>query len=381
MISGNHITLLRNGTEYFPALEQAIDAAQREILLQTYIFEADVIGLRIANALKNAAKRGVAVCVMLDGFGCNDTPEWFIRDLRGNGVHVLFYRPKISPWTLKRNRLRRLHRKVAVVDGHTAFVGGINIIDDMNTPWHSPPRVDYAVQVQGSLVASIHRTTRNLWQRIAWLSLRLHAPKLPPLFDTPPQGSMKAALVLRDNALHRRDIETAYLQAIESAHSEIIIANAYFLPGLRFRRALAKAAERRVRVVLLLQERVEFRVLNMATKALYGSLLEAGVEIHEFRKSQMHSKVAVIDGHWATVGSSNIDPFSLLMALEANVVVQDREFAESLRADLEIALTQHSRQMHRTAWKNFSMLQRTSAWLGYGLVRLAMGLVGISDRE
>lgn len=381
MISGNHITLLRNGTEYFPALQQAIDAAQREIHLQTYIFEADVIGLRIADALKNAAKRGVAVCVMLDGFGCNDTPEWFIRDLRGNGVHVLFYRPKISPWTLKRNRLRRLHRKVAVVDGHTAFVGGINIIDDMNTPWHSPPRVDYAVQVQGALVASIHRTTRNLWQRIAWRSLRLQAPRLPPLLETRPQGSMKAALVLRDNALHRRDIEAAYLQAIESAHSEIIIANAYFLPGMRFRRALAKAAERRVRVVLLLQERVEFRLLNMATKALYGSLLEAGVEIHEFRKSQMHSKVAVIDGHWATVGSSNIDPFSLLLALEANVVVQDRAFAESLRADLEVALTQHSRQVHRTAWKHFSMLQRASAWLGYGLVRMAMGLVGISDRE
>ena len=381
MTPGNHITLLRNGAEYFPALEQAIDAAQHEIHLQTYIFEADVIGLRIADALKKAARRGVAVCVMLDGFGCNDTPGWFIRDLRDSGVHVLVYRPKISPWTLKRNRLRRLHRKVAVVDGCTAFVGGINIIDDMNTPWHNPPRVDYAVQVTGTLVSNIHRTTRHLWQRIAWRSLHIQAPKLPPLYDSPPQGSMKAELVLRDNALHRRDIEAAYLAAIESAHSEIIIANAYFLPGTRFRRALARAAKRRVRVILLLQERVEFRLLNLASKALYGSLLESGVEIHEFRKSQMHSKVAVIDGLWATVGSSNIDPFSLLLAMEANVVVQDREFAESLRADLEIALTQHSRQIHRTAWKHYSMLRRSAAWLGYGLVRLAMGLVGINGRE
>ncbi len=381
MIGGNHITLLRNGTEYFPALEQAIDAAKREIHLQTYIFEADVIGLRIADALKRAAQRGVAVCVMLDGFGCNDTPAWLLEEMRQAGVNLLIYRPKISPWTFKRNRLRRLHRKVAVVDDHAAFVGGINIIDDMNTPWHSPPRVDYAVQVQGALVGHIHRVIRRLWQRIAWRSLKRQAPKLPALLNAHPHGQMQAQLVLRDNALHRRDIETAYLAAIEAAHSEIIIANAYFLPGIRFRRALAKAVQRRVRVVVLLQERVEFRLLNMATKALYGSLLEAGVEIHEFRKSQMHSKVAVIDGHWATVGSSNIDPFSLLLALEANVVVQDRTFAESLRTDLEIALDQHSRQVHRTAWKNFSLLHRISAWLGYGVVRLAMGLVGISDRE
>lgn len=381
MIRGNHITLLRNGTEYFPALEQAIDAAKREIHLQTYIYEADKVGLRIAETLKNAARRGVAVCLLLDGFGCNDTPDWLLEDMRQAGVNVLIYRPKISPWTFKRNRLRRLHRKVAVVDDQAAFVGGINIIDDMNTPWHSPPRVDYAVQVQGALVGHIHRVIRRLWQRIAWRSLKRQAPKLPSLQTAKIHGQMQAQLVLRDNALHRRDIETAYLAAIESAHSEIIIANAYFLPGIRFRRALARAVKRRVRVILLLQERVEFRLLNLASKALYGTLLESGVEIHEFRKSQMHSKVAVIDGHWATVGSSNIDPFSLFMALEANVMVQDRNFAETLRADLEIALTRHSRRVHRTAWRKYGWFKRTALWLGYSMVRLAMGVVGLRDRE
>lgn len=381
MTPGNHITLLRNGAEYFPALEQAIAAARREIHLQTYIYEADQVGLRIADALKNAARRGVTVCVLLDGFGCNDTPGWLLEDMRQAGVNVLIYRPRVSPWTFKRNRLRRLHRKVAVVDDLTAFVGGINIIDDMNTPWHSPPRVDYAVQVQGALVGHIHRVVRRLWQRIAWRSLKRQAPKLPSLQTTKTHGQMRAQLVLRDNALHRRDIETAYLTAIETAHSEIIIANAYFLPGIRFRRALARAVKRRVRVILLLQERVEFRLLNLATKALYGTLLESGIEIHEFRKSQMHSKVAVIDGHWATIGSSNIDPFSLFMALEANVMVQDRNFAETLRADLEIALTQHSRRVHRTAWRKYGWFKRTVLWLGYGVVRLAMGVVGLRDRE
>lgn len=378
--SGNQILLLRNGVEYFPALEQAINAANKEIHLQTYIFEADATGIRIASALKRAAQRGVTVCVMLDGFGCNQTPAAFLNDLRQAGVHLLIYRPKISPWTLKRNRLRRLHRKIAVIDGATAFVGGINIIDDMNTPAHIPPRVDYAIQVRGPLVATINQNARRLWRHIAWRSLQLQAPALPMLQPPAAAGNMRAAFVVRDNARHRSDIETAYLDAIESAQNEIIIANAYFLPGVRFRRALSRAASRGVRVVLLLQGRVEFWLLNQASKALYGSLLEAGIEIHEYRKSQMHSKVAVIDGHWLTVGSSNIDPFSLWLAHEANVMIDDTDFAALLRTDIEKTLQSGAHRLPHALWKRKSRLYRGMAWLGYGLVRMAMGIVGINDK-
>ena len=154
-VSGNQIKLLRNGADYFPALEAAIDSARIEIYLQTYIFEADVIGRRIAAALMRAAMREVMVCLLLDGFGCRSLPTSLIDSMQQSGVQVLIYRPKISPWTLKRNRLRRLHRKIAVMDGRMAFVGGINIIDDMNTPGHTPPRVDYAVQVEGPLLKPI----------------------------------------------------------------------------------------------------------------------------------------------------------------------------------------------------------------------------------
>lgn len=378
--SGNKVSLLRNGAEYFPALEEAINHATSEIQLQTYIFEADVTGIRIADALKRAAQRGITVCVLIDGFGCNLTPPAFLEDMRQSGVRLLVYRPKISPWTFKRNRLRRLHRKIAVVDGSIAFVGGINIIDDMNTPSHVPPRVDYAVQVQGPLVAAISNSARRLWRRVAWRSRQMKVTALPPLKRPDPAGPMRAAFVVRDNTLHRRDIEIAYLDAIETAESEIIIASAYFLPGLRFRRALSRASNRGVRVVLLLQERVEFRLLDRATKALYGSLLEAGIEIHEYQKSQMHSKVAVIDGHWLTVGSSNIDPFSLWLAHEANVVVDDAEFAAVLRADLEKALQSGAHQLPHALWKRKNRLYRGMAWLSYGLVRMMMGIVGINDK-
>ncbi|HEX5337844.1 MAG TPA: cardiolipin synthase ClsB, partial [Gallionella sp.] len=377
-IGGNRVALLRNGAEYFPALEQAIDQARTEIHLQTYIYENDVVGLRIAAALIRAVQRGVTVCLMLDGFGCKDLSRRWVDDIQQAGVELLFYRPKISPWTLKRKRLRRLHRKIAVIDGRIAFVGGINIIDDMNTPGHTPPRVDYAVRVEGPLVAAIHVSARYLWRRIAWAHLRL----VKPLRHTPaPQhvGELWGAYLMRDNVLHRHDIEEAYLAAIESAQSEIVIANAYFLPGRSFRHALTSAARRGVRVVLLLQARVEYWMLNHASRALYQEFLDAGIEIWEYRTSFMHSKVAVVDRRWATVGSSNIDPMSLWLAREANVAVDDGAFAGLLRDDLEHALRQDAAPLHRADWKNVGWARRVLTWATYNLVRLIMGMVGFPD--
>jgi len=141
-VHGNDIQLLRSGKEYFPALELAIDNAKHEIYLQAYIYEHDVTGIRIGNALINAAQRGVSVNILLDGFGSQYLPKRYVRTLRNAGIKLMFYRPKISPWTFKTNRLRRLHSKVAVIDGEIAFVGGINIIDDTNTPSQIPPRID-----------------------------------------------------------------------------------------------------------------------------------------------------------------------------------------------------------------------------------------------
>jgi len=378
-LPGNRITLLRNGTEFFPALERAIDDAVSEIHLQTYIFEDDAIGRSIASALKRASMRGVNVCVLLDGFGCNHLPKSLVAEMQHTGVEVLFYRPRISPWTLKRNRLRRLHRKVTVIDGHVAFVGGINIIDDMNTPGHTPPRVDYAVKVEGPLLSTIEASVRRLWKRIAWA--RLHSVKPNRIIGQPrATGNMWAAYVMRDNALHRHDIEEAYLAAIESAQREIIIANAYFLPGTDFRRALISAARRGVRVVLLLQGRVEYWLLHHATRALYRSFLAAGIEIYEYHKSFMHSKVAVIDNRWATVGSSNIDPMSLWLAREANIMVDDVAFAMQLRADLEQSIQRGARLLRLDEWNHIGFIRRSMTWLTYNFIRFLMGLIGFPDK-
>ena len=372
-VAGNRIDLLHNGSEYFPALEAACDGARREIYLETYIFADDATGRRIAAALSRAAKRGVAVCLLIDGFGSRELGEVFLNGLRDDGVRCVRFRPQISPWTLRRERLRRMHRKIAVIDAKLAFVGGINIIDDMITPNQVPPRFDYAVRVEGPLLAEIHAAVVRLWTLVMWTQLRRRGGAKPIEASAAPSGERRGAFVVRDNLRHRNDIERAYLEALARATTEVVIANAYFFPGKSFRNALADAAKRGVRVVLLLQGRVEYMLLHFASRALYRYFLDAGVEIHEYHRSFLHAKVAVIDERWATVGSSNIDPMSLLLAREANVMVEDAGFARELRASLTDAMELGALRVQRSSWQQQSLAMRIMTWICYGLVRFLTG--------
>jgi cardiolipin synthase len=268
-----------------------------------------------------------------------------------------------------------MHRKLAVIDARVAFVGGINIIDDMHTPGHTPPRFDYAVRVEGPLLGQIYPPVKRLWALTEFMQLGQDWHNLPaPEVAVSIRGTQRAAFVVRDNLRHRRDIEEAYLSAIGAARSEILIASAYFFPGLGFRRALMEAAARGVHVTLLLQGRVEYLLLHYASRALYGAFLDAGIHIAEYHKSFLHAKVAVIDGAWATVGSSNIDPFSLLLAREANVVVNDPAFAANLRASLATAMAEGAREVKRERWRQQPLLVRMATWVAYGVARLLTGV-------
>ena len=383
-ISGNQLQLLRNGAEYFPALEAAINGAEHEIYLQSYIYQADVIGMRIGNALKQAAGRGVAVHVLLDGFGSKDLPKAYAQELELAGIQLMFYRPKISPWTLKKRRLRRLHQKIVVIDEKIGFVGGINIIDDFDipnaAPNNVPPRIDYAVRIEGKLLSVITANVHKLWRRMAWIHLLLPPQKDKVQLSSSASGGIKAAFIWRDNVLHRSDIEEAYLEAINHAKAEIIIANAYFVPGRKFRKALLDAAKRGVTVKLLLQGRMEY-FLMFATHAFYNDFLGSGIQIYEYRKSFMHSKVAVVDNHWATIGSSNIDPFSLLLAREANVLVKDSAFATALRMDIESTIQAGAYRISPQEWARGNMVKRLASWIAFGLVRSFLGIIGRSNEQ
>jgi cardiolipin synthase len=275
-----------------------------------------------------------------------------------------------------------MHRKLAVIDGRTAFVGGINVVDDEHLSGDPAPRFDFAVRVEGPLLADILPDAAGLWRRVAWTQLRRRGDGTGagPACAAP-SGDVRAAFLVRDNLRHRRDIEDAYLAAIRAANSEIVIACAYFFPGRAFRHALREAARRGVRVTLLLQGRVEYTLQHYATRALYGDLLASGVGIYEYERSYLHAKVAVVDGHWATVGSSNIDPLSFVLAREANVVVEDSGFAAALRDRLVVAMRTDARELKPSDWRRESLPARLMTWACYGVVRLLAGLTGYARME
>ena len=392
----HQIRLLQGTQEFFPALIEAMDAALADIQFETYIFDFTDSGAKVAEALMRAAQRGVRVHLVVDGVGTGRLPQVWADRMRSAGVQVQVYSPLGPLGLLLPQRWRRLHRKMCVVDGHLLFCGGINVLDDFHDPNHgvlTAPRLDFAVAVTGSLVVPASDAMEQLWWRMQAVrdvrqrrlpeALRaLRAASAARHEDTSPDShsDMRAALLLRDNVRHRTRIEKAYRRAIGTAREEIIIANAYFLPGGKLRRALVMAARRGVRVRLLLQGRYEYFMQYHAARPVYGALLKAGIEIHEYEPSFLHAKVAVIDAlgarPWATVGSSNLDPLSLLLAREANVVVEDAAFAAELRARLEHAMQHEGRGLDPARYADRTWRERVLDRVAFVLVRLALWLTG-----
>ena len=363
---GNEVQLLRGGAELFPAMHESIAKARHQVWLVTYIFHDDDAGRAIIEALRTAARRGVRVSVVVDGFGSADSLITLQSLLPEPGVRFTVFRP-VKGWRswFQPGQLRRLHHKLCVVDGELAFVGGINIIDDRFDLHHGVsemPRLDFAVQVRGPAVGPIEQTARAMWMRSHFgrdwrdeLSGLARSPKpmararrllrrlrstrwkgLGPAMADP--SPMRAAFVVRDNFRQRRTIEVSYIEAIRHARERVDVVCPYFYPGRAFRRALRKAAHRGVKVRLLLQGKVDYRLAALAAQVLYDELQAQGVRIYEYTPAFLHAKVALVDSDWATVGSSNIDPLSLLVNLEANVIVRDSAFVEELGREIDLAL-------------------------------------------
>ncbi len=394
------VRLYQGAQELFPALVEAMDAALSDIQFETYIFDFTGAGSSVGEALARAAQRGVRTHLVVDGVGTGRLPALWAARLTAAGVQWRVYSPLGRLGLLLPSRWRRLHRKLCVVDGRVLFCGGINVLDDFHDPNHGAldaPRFDFAVRATGSLVLQASDAMEQLWWRMQAVrdvrqrrlpealqalraaSAQRHAEQqIGPLRGSGAQ--VRAALVLRDNVRNRARIEKTYLRAIGSARHEVIIANAYFVPGRKLRKALLMAARRGVRVRLLLQGRYEYFMQYHAARPVYGPLLEAGVEIHEYAPSFLHAKVAVVDAMgdrpWATVGSSNLDPLSLLLAREANVVVEDTAFARDLRQRLVHAMQHAGRRMDPARYAGRPLRQRVLDRLAFGLMRLALWLTG-----
>lgn len=402
LLDGHTVRLLQGGQEFFPALVRAMDTARHEIRLETYIFNLDASGVTVADALVRAASRGVSVFLVVDGAGTPELPTELTARFDTAGVQWrIFSRLGGIGWLVP-SRWRRLHRKLCAVDGRVAFCGGVNVLDDFFDPNHGAlgsPRFDFSIEIYGPLVRDVTETMTQFWWRLkaarntreldfpsAWAALQAAVRASHPGSGGAPAVSepgspaalptARAALVLRDNFRMRTRIEASYRKAIGEARSEIIIANAYFVPGVRLRHALIRAARRGVRVRLLLQGRYEYFMQFHAARPVFGALLDAGVEIHEYAASFLHAKVAVIDSLWVTVGSSNLDPLSLLLAREANVVVVDAAFAQDLRQRLDAAMQLSGQAMDATKYANRPRRQRLLDWFAFGLMRLMLFLNG-----
>lgn len=377
-IEGNAINLLENGEQFFPRVFACIANAREEVVLETFILFEDKVGLQLHQALVAAARRGVQVDLTVDGFGSPDLSERFIAALVDAGVRLHVFDPgkRLLGWRV--NLLRRMHRKIVVIDGAVAFVGGINYSADHLADFGPLAKQDYSVEIRGPLVAEIHRFTHaalaqgQRYQRVRqWWRWRRRLRTSP--HELPAAGSAAAMLVVRDNGDHQSDIERHYRIAIRAARERVIIANAYFFPGYRFIKELRHAARRGVDVRLILQGEPDMAIVKTAASMLYRHLLEAGVRIYEYCERPLHGKVALVDREWATVGSSNLDPLSLALNLEANVIIRDSAFNAELHERLDLMVRRSCREIEVDRLERKGAWQLLRSYLVYHLTRLYPG--------
>ena len=375
-LAGNDARLLENGEEFFPAVFDAIRAARVEVIVETFILFEDKVGNELQRVLLDAARRGVRVDVLVDGFGSSDLSPPFIDELIAAGVRLRTFDPATRWFGLRVNVLRRMHRKIVVVDGERAFVGGINFSADHLADFGPEAKQDYAVELRGPIVARIHRFASD---DVAALPGPARAPRRwhwrwPWRRGSAPDsgsfsGRVEAMFVTRDNHEHRNDIERHYRAAIRSARSRVLIANAYFFPGWRLLREMRRAARRGVDVRLILQGEPDMPIVKTAASLLYAHLHRDGVRIHEYCVRPLHGKVAVVDDHWATVGSSNLDPLSLALNLEANVVLRGREFAQHLAARLHHLIEHQCREVEPATGDEAGLWPRLRGTLVFHFLR------------
>jgi cardiolipin synthase len=392
-VHGNRIRLLENGEEFYPRAFEAIAAARREVLLETFILFDDKVGRQLQAALCQAARNGAQVDVTVDGWGSAYLPQEFIDELTRAGVRFQLFDPGHTILSWRTNMFRRMHRKILVVDGKLAFVGGINYSADHLADFGPAAKQDYAVEIDGPIVDTIRRFARaapRIGQpRRGWLRRR-HEEAAES--DLPRTGEAQVMFVTRDNRDHRTDIERHYRAAIRLAKRRVTIANAYFFPGYRLLKEMRKAARRGVEVRLILQGEPDMPIVKRAASMLYDHLLRAGVKIYEYTERPLHGKVATIDDEWSTVGSSNLDPLSLSLNLEANVMILDSAFNRRLNERLDVLIQNSCRLIeqaelpHSNTWLMvrsffvFHFLRHFPSWVAW-LPRHAPKVIPVDSRS
>jgi cardiolipin synthase A/B len=326
IVEGNQVKALQNGDEIFPAMLEAIRGARRTILFETFIYWSGEIGDEFAKALSERARAGVKVHVLLDWLGSIKVEERMVEDMKGAGVEVFRFHP-LRWYNLGRIN-NRTHRKLLIVDGHLGFTGGVGIA----TPWTGNAQDaehwrDSHYRVEGPVVAQMQSVMLSNWSKAT--GRILHGEDYFP--PARPAGKQRAQMFHSSPSGGSESMQLMYLIAITAAVKTIDIASAYFVPDEMARIALIAAMKRGVRVrVITPGRKTDQQAVRHASRALWGDLLEAGMEMHVYQPTMYHCKLVIVDGLLASVGSTNFDPRSFHLNDEANLNVYDTEFAAHL---------------------------------------------------
>jgi cardiolipin synthase A/B len=353
ILDGNRVEALLNGDEIFPAMLQAIRSAKKTITFETFIYWSGSIGSEFTNALAERARAGVKVHVLLDWIGSDKLDASQLVLMEQAGVQVLKYR---EPHWYELGRLNnRTHRKLLVVDGQTGFTGGVGIADQWTGHAQDPEHWrDSHYRVQGPVVAQMQAVFMDNWIKVS--GDVLHGPEyFPPL---QPVGAGKANVFSSSPSGGSESMRLMYLLAITAASRSIHLSTPYFIPDASAIKALTDAAKRGVTVqIITVGNHTDSETVRRASRARWGALLEAGVEIHEYQPTMYHCKVMIVDGLWTTVGSTNFDPRSFSLNDEANVNFYDVDFARRQIGIFQEDLAR-SRQVTFQEWKDRPLAEK-----------------------
>lgn len=344
---------------------QLIQQAERNIHLQTYIFDDDETGNMVADALKKAAERGVEVYMLLDGYASRALSDVFSEELKRAGIQFRFFEP-----LLKSERFyfgRRLHHKLLVVDQQLALVGGINISNRYNDLPGQKAWLDWAVFTEGEASQELFKVCVNLWFKSSVLAkamLRRSPPRIfPVIWDCPVR-------VRRNDWVRKlNQISGSYINMFKNAEDHVWIMSSYFLPGRQIRRSMGRAIKRGVKVRVILAGASDVPIAKFAERFIYRWLLRSGVDIYEYPRCVLHAKLSCYDAKWVTIGSYNVNNISAYASVELNLDIRKRVFAREVESRIQQIVEDDCIQITSEDLKRYSVFQQLLQWVSYEIYR------------
>lgn len=369
----NKVSVIQGGKEYFDLLLRLINAAAESIHLQMYIYNDDDTGIRIADALKAAAKRNVQVYLMVDGYASQRMSQHFIDELKAAGIHFRFFEPFFKSMHFYFGR--RMHHKIVAADATRSLVGGINIADRYNDIHEIPAWLDFALYAEGEIARDLCVLCWKTWYSFSSKMGITPCEEKQLQFHFEENEKQLVRMRRNDWVRSKNEISVTYIEMFRHAKNHITIMCSYFLPGKIIRRLLANAARRGVKIKVITAGPSDIMMAKYAERWMYDWLLRNKIELYEYQPSVLHAKVAVCDGEWFTLGSYNINNISAYASIELNLDVKDAGLSAALEQRMEqiiqqncIAITKETHITQKNAVKQFIR------WCSYQFIRVVFYL-------